>query len=97
MPGYSVGIAPGAFVLELQIVDDLSWLWAWYFLDHAVCHVDFSEGRAAVVACGFFFGLYDDVWCFGFGSGGAFVAFGSAWKTFLAFCAVSVSCWVHSS
>ena len=57
----------------------------------------FTEGCAAVVAGAFVFGCFDDVWCFGFLSGGAFVSFGSAWEAFGVFCVVSVSGGVHSS
>ena len=45
----------------------------------------------------FVFGCFDYVDLFGFGSGGACVAFGSAWETFGAFCVVAVAGGVESS
>ena len=49
-----------------------------------------------MVAGAFLFGFFDYVYCFGFLSGGAFVAFGSSWETFSVFWVVAVACWVHA-
>lgn len=50
-----------------------------------------------MVAGAFVFGCFGYVDLFGFGSGGSFVSFGSAWEAFGAFCVVAVSGWVESS
>jgi hypothetical protein len=49
-----------------------------------------------VVAVVLLLGFFDDVWSFWFGSGCAFISFGSAWETFLAFSVVSDSSGVRS-
>lgn len=59
--------------------------------------MDFSERAATVVAYGFLFCGYDCVGLYGFLSGSAFVSFGSAWKTFSAFCAAAGAGCVEAS
>jgi hypothetical protein len=45
---------------------------------------------------GFLFGLYYDVWCFEFLSGGTFESFVSSWETFGVFSVVAYVFWVHA-
>lgn len=81
----NVCVAAGAFVVETQKIDDLSWLMDGYFLDEAVSDADFLEWGAAALAGGFLFGFFDYVYCLGFWSGLALVPFGPARVTFCAF------------
>ena len=62
MPCKSVAFACFAFVFELQVVDDLLWLWICDFLNNVVSHAGgLIEGGAAVVAGAFVFGCFGDV------------------------------------